>query len=187
MKDGYAPGHCERVERYAEIVARHYAAFDDNWIFNLRVGAVLHDIGKVAVPGSILCKPAALDEEERAQIQNHSIIGGRIVRMLHGFNLEPIVRHHHERFDGKGYPWRLKGAAIPFESRVILIADTFDAMTSDRPYRRALPAEKAFNELERCSGTQFDPDLVSVALDASSELEATLREMQRQSTRKYFN
>jgi len=187
VKDGYAAGHCERVERYAEIVAQHYRTFDADWLFTLRVGAVLHDIGKVAIPGSILCKPAALDDDERAQIQNHSLIGGRIVRMLHEFNLEPIVRHHHERFDGKGYPWGLKGTAIPLESRIILIADTFDAMTSDRPYRKAQPVETAFEELERCSGTQFDPDLVSVALEAGAQLEAARLEMQSQTSRDYFN
>jgi putative two-component system response regulator len=176
-KDAYTAGHCDRVERYTEVIARRHGGFDEKWIFNLRVGAILHDIGKIGVPSAILCKPGALDEDECGEIRNHPAIGGRIVRTLYGLNLEPMVRHHHERFDGKGYPAGLKGEAIPMEARIILIADTFDAMTSDRPYRRSRSTSDALAELTSHAGTQFDPHLVAVALDAREELEAARTEM----------
>jgi HD-GYP domain-containing protein (c-di-GMP phosphodiesterase class II) len=186
-KDSYTAGHCDRVERYAEIVARHHRGFDGKWIFNLRVAAILHDIGKIGIRGAILCKPAALDSYESNEIRAHPIIGGRIVRTLYGFNLEPIVRHHHERFDGKGYPWGLKGNAIPLESRIILIADTFDAMTSDRPYRRGMSTGLALAELEKNAGSQFDPHLVAVALGASAQLETARLEMGERRKKEYFS
>jgi response regulator RpfG family c-di-GMP phosphodiesterase len=185
-KDAYTAGHCDRVDRYAELLARKHGGFDESWIFNLKVGSILHDIGKIGVRSAILCKPGALDSTESEEIRTHPAVGGRIVRTLHGFNLEPMVRHHHERFDGKGYPNGLKGDAIPLESRIILIADTFDAMTSDRPYRRAMTTEQALEELHRFSGSQFDPDLVSVILDAGKELEAARLEMEKKPKGSYF-
>jgi len=185
-KDPYTAGHCDRVERYAEVIARRHGGFDEKWIFNLRVGAILHDIGKIGVRGSILCKPGALDEDECGEIRNHPAIGGRIVRTLYGLNLEPMVRHHHERFDGKGYPAGLKGKAIPMEARIILIADTFDAMTSDRPYRRSRSTSAALDELQLHAGTQFDPHLVAVALIAHEELEAARVEMANGIKKDYF-
>ena len=186
-KDSYTAGHCDRVERYAEIIAKHHGGFDSKWIFNLRVAAILHDIGKIGIRGSILCKPGALNEYEHDEIRAHPVIGGRIVRTLYGFDLEPIVRHHHERFDGKGYPWGLKGEAIPLESRIILIADTFDAMTSDRPYRRSMSTTLALAELEKNAGTQFDPYMVSIALSAAPQLEAARLEMAERRKREYFS
>lgn len=185
-KDAYTAGHCDRVDRYAEILARRHGGFDEKWIFNLKVASILHDIGKIGVRGAILCKPGALDEHETSEMRSHPAIGGRIVRTLYGFNLEPIVRHHHERYDGKGYPNGLQGNAIPLESRLILIADTFDAITSDRPYRRALSTELALEEIKRHSGTQFDPMLVKVAIDAAAELEAARVEMEKKPKGLYF-
>jgi len=185
-KDAYTAGHCDRVERYAEVVARQHGGFDEKWIFNLKVGAILHDIGKIGIRGSILCKPGALDEHECSEIRNHPSIGGRIVRTLYGLNLEPMVRHHHERFDGKGYPSGLKGEAIPMEARIILIADTFDAMTSDRPYRRSRSTADALDELQCHAGTQFDPRLVVVALNAREQLEAARVEMAQGTKGDYF-
>src|SRR5207302_10395346 len=143
-------------------------------------------IGKIGVRSAILCKPAALDHDECDEIRTHPAIGGRIVRTLYGFNIEPAVRHHHERFDGKGYPNVLKGRLIPLESRVILIADTFDAMTSDRPYRRALTTSDALEELKRNAGTQFDPALVEVALDTRDEFERARIEMATKPRGDYF-
>jgi HD-GYP domain-containing protein (c-di-GMP phosphodiesterase class II) len=154
------------------VIARQCGSFNEDWIFNLKVGSILHDIGKIGIRGTLLCKPTPLDAEEAHEIQTHPVIGGKIVRNLYGFSLEPIVRHHHERFDGSGYPARLKGDAIPLESRIILIADTFDAMTGDRPYRRAHTTERALDELKRFSGTQFDPELVSIMIAAGDALEA---------------
>ena len=185
-KDEYTAGHCDRVERYAELVARQHGGFDEQWIFNLRVGSILHDIGKIGIRGAILCKPAALDEHECEEIRTHPAIGGRIVRALYGFNLEPMVRHHHERFDGKGYPAGLRGTAIPMESRIILIADTFDAMTSDRPYRRSMTTQRALDELQRNAGTQFDPLLVEVALETGTQLDAARIDMSTRRKGDYF-
>lgn len=185
-KDPYTAGHCDRVERYAEIIARHHGGFAEKWIFNLRVAAILHDIGKIGVNGDILCKPGALAPCESDEIRSHPVIGGRIVRSLYGYDLEPIVRHHHERFDGTGYPSGLKGHDIPLESRLIFIADTFDAMTSSRPYRRATSTEKTLLELEKHAGTQFDPQLVQVALKASAQLEAARARMAAQRKKDYF-
>jgi len=185
-KDAYTAGHCDRVERFAELLARRHGGFDEKWIFNLRVAAILHDIGKIGVRGAVLCKPAALDRDEYDEICTHPSIGGRIVRTLYGFNIEPAVRHHHERFDGKGYPNGLKGSLIPLESRMILIADTFDAMTSDRPYRRAMSTSDALDELKRNAGTQFDPALVEVACDAREQFERARFEMAKKSRGDYF-
>jgi putative two-component system response regulator len=185
-KDPYTAGHCDRVERYAEIIARRHDGFDEKWIFNLRVGAILHDIGKIGVNGDILCKPGALAPCESDEIRSHPMIGGRIVRSLYGYDLEPIVRHHHERFDGTGYPSGLKGDDIPLESRLIFIADTFDAMTSNRPYRRATSTDKTLQELEKHAGAQFDPQLVEVALKASTQLDAARVAMSAQRRNEYF-
>jgi len=185
-KDAYTAGHCDRVDRYAELLARHHGEFDEKWIFNLKVGSILHDIGKIGVRSSILRKPASLDHDECERIRMHPAIGGRIVRTYYGINLEPIVRNHHERFDGKGYPDGLKGEQIPIESRIILIADTFDAMTSDRPYRKAMTTERAFDELRRYAGTQFDPDLVNLVHDAAGDFEAARQQMMTKPGGDYF-
>jgi len=185
-KDAYTAGHCDRVDRYAELIARRCGGFDESWIFNLKVASILHDIGKIGVRSAILCKPSQLDDKESVEMRTHPVIGGRIVRTLHGFNLETVVRHHHERFDGKGYPSHLKGDDIPLESRMILIADTFDAMTSDRPYRRALTTDRAANELKRHAGTQFDPDLVSSVLNGIEEFDSARQEMAQKRSGEYF-
>jgi len=185
-KDAYTAGHCDRVERYAELLARKRGGFDEKWIFNLKVASILHDIGKIGVRSAILCKPGALDEQECDEIRSHPAIGGRIVRTLYGFNIEPAVRHHHERFDGSGYPNGLKGEMIPLEARIILIADTFDAMTSDRPYRRAMSTADALDELKRNAGTQFDPALVEVAVAARAQFENERHDMSKKRRGDYF-
>jgi putative two-component system response regulator len=186
-KDVYTAGHCDRVDRYSELLARLHGGFDEQWIFNLKVGSILHDIGKIGVRGAILSKPAKLDPQERAEMCAHPAIGGRIVRTLYGMNLEPMVRHHHERYDGCGYPDGLKGEAIPLEARIILIADTFDAMTSDRPYRKALPTEIAMAELQKHAGSQFDPNLVEIAVEYAAEFDVARTEMLSRRQGDYFD
>ncbi len=185
-KDAYTAGHCDRVARFAELLARLRGGFDETWLFNLKVASILHDIGKIGVRSAVLCKPGALNTDETAEIRTHSEIGANIVRTIYGLSLERAVRHHHERFDGTGYPDRLKGADIPLESRIIFIADTFDAMTSDRPYRRALSTEEGMREIQQQAGSQFDPALVDIAVKAASHFEAARIEMARQPRGDYF-
>jgi HD-GYP domain-containing protein (c-di-GMP phosphodiesterase class II) len=124
------------------------------------MAAVLHDIGKVAVPDRILHKPAALNPDEWALMREHPVIGERILRAIPGMGaVARIVRHEHERFDGRGYPDGLAGRDIPIGSRIILACDAFNAMTTDRPYRAAMSRRAALDELCRCAGTQFDPQV----------------------------
>ena len=128
---------------------------------NVHIAAHLHDIGKIGVSDRILKKPGKLKPDEMEEMQTHPIIGFTILEKLSVFGrISGIVLHHHERFDGLGYPNGLKGNEIPLESRVIAVADAFDAMTSDRPYRNGMPVEKAFREIRSHAGDQFDPMVV---------------------------
>ena len=132
----------------------------------LRVGGLFHDIGKIGIPDSILLKESKLTDDEYSQIKNHPSIGAHILCNAEVFkDIIPIVKHHHERYDGNGYPGKLKGEEIPFMARIAAVADTFDAMTSKRTYRNALDIEVVKSEIERCSGTQFDPQIAKVFLD----------------------
>lgn len=164
-KDVTTRGHLERTHRYglalAERVDPELAARPE-----VGYGFFLHDIGKVGVPEAVLCKPGPLDDEEWAVMRQHPAIGAQIVspiRFLAG--AVEIVRTHHERWDGAGYPHGLRGEHIPLASRIFAIADSFDAMTSDRPYRDALPVERALGEIREGAGTQFDPEVARVFLD----------------------
>ena len=139
---------------------------------DLRLLAQFHDIGKIGIPDKILLKPGALTSEERKEIERHSEIGHRIATVIP--ELQPVaefILKHHERWDGKGYPLGLKGEQIPIENRILAIVDSFDAMTSDRPYRKAMTADEAFAELRKCQGSQFDPILVELFLAMSTEEE----------------
>lgn len=164
-KDPYTRGHSDRVAEYSVLIGEKLN-LSDNDIKTLRVGGLFHDIGKIGIPDSILLKEAKLTDDEYSEIKNHPSIGAHILCNAEVFkDIIPIVKHHHERFDGNGYPGQLKGSDIPYFARIAAVADTFDAMTSKRTYRDALPLDVVKSEIERCSGTQFDPEIAKVFLD----------------------
>jgi putative two-component system response regulator len=170
-RDDLTGAHQRRVGEMAALIGRRLG-MDDMLVRRLRMAAPLHDIGKVAIPDAILRKPAPLDHDEWKVMRTHTSVGAR---MLAGGDFpllrtaERIALTHHERWDGVGYPEGLKGEQIPIEGRITAVADVIDCMTHPRPYRDALPATEAIAEVERCSGTQFDPDVASVVLDAWNE------------------
>lgn len=164
-KDPYTRGHSDRVSAYSVLIGEKLELQEEE-IKTLRIGGLFHDIGKIGIPDSILLKEAKLSDDEYSQIKNHPAIGAHILNNATIFqDILPIVMHHHERYDGNGYPGKLKGEAIPYLARIAAVADTFDAMTSKRTYRDALPLQAVILEIERCSGSQFDPAIASVFLD----------------------
>jgi putative nucleotidyltransferase with HDIG domain len=170
-RDAYTQGHSARVTTLAEEVARRLG-WSAEQLATLRIGGPLHDIGKLAVSDEVLRKEGKLDPEEIDQIRQHPKIGARILlRMAALREAIPYVLYHHERWDGLGYPSGKAGEEIPVEARVLAVADAFDAMTSDRPYRRALSRDEALAEVERCAGTQFDPEIARVFLEVFAEAE----------------
>jgi putative two-component system response regulator len=165
-RDQYTEQHLHRVADRSVQVARRIG-MSDREVETVRLGGLLHDLGKIAVPDAVLLKPGPLDRNEFALVRQHPEAGAQIVRPLRAFQgPEPIVLHHHEHFDGTGYPYGLKAGAIPLAARIISVADSFDAMTTDRPYRRALAPAMAFERLEDGRGEQWDPDIVDVFLAA---------------------
>jgi putative nucleotidyltransferase with HDIG domain len=165
LRDPYTAGHSQRVARYSRLIATamKLSATDVDTIEN---GALLHDIGKIAIPDDVLFKPAALDARERAIIGTHPVVGAKLLGNIPAMSeIVPCVKHHHERIDGRGYPGGLCGDAIPLGARIIAVADTFDAMTTDRPYRRALDFERAAEELRRVAGVQLDRAAVAAFLE----------------------
>jgi putative nucleotidyltransferase with HDIG domain len=164
LRDTETAGHSERVSRYALTLARAIGCTDER-LKQIRRGSYLHDIGKIGIPDSILLKEGKLTPEEMAVMQGHVRIGYNIVcRIAFLAGAAEIVLTHQERYDGTGYPQGLVGPEIPFGARAFAVADTLDAMTSDRPYRRALPFEVARDEVVRESGRQFDPEVVQAFL-----------------------
>jgi len=164
IKDPYIRDHQQRVSQWAAALAEEMGLPPEQ-VQHIRTAGLLHDLGKVSVSEHILNKPGKLTEEEYAQIKEHSALGAMIVAHVAGLQrLVKMVRHHHERFDGKGYPDGLAGKDIPLEARILAVADVFDAMTHERSYRKALSREKAIAELERGAGTQFDPAVVKTFL-----------------------
>ncbi|TGE34112.1 HD-GYP domain-containing protein [Desulfosporosinus sp. Sb-LF] len=160
-KDPYSHGHSERVKDYALELARFLDLSKVDQV-NIYRAAILHDIGKIGIPDAILNKPSALTREEWLIMKSHPERGETICSKLNfAREILPIIRHHHERYDGKGYPDGLSGENIPFLARLVSIADTVDAITSSRPYRSAGTFEQVLEELQKCAGTQFDPVLVS--------------------------
>ncbi|MBI2983896.1 MAG: HD-GYP domain-containing protein [Chloroflexi bacterium] len=163
-KDGFTRGHADRVSRIAGAIARQMGV-SEREIEQIELAALLHDIGKIGVEDRILLKPSRLDPHERALMQRHAIYGASILEPSSALRpLVPLVLHHHENFDGTGYPEGLKGERIPLGSRIIIVADAYEAMTADRVYRKAPGHDKAMEQLNRHKGTQFDPKVVR-ALD----------------------
>lgn len=159
-KDAYTLGHCSRLEEHS-IALGEKLGLKDEYLRQLRFGAILHDVGKVAIPNEILNKQEKLTPKEFEIIKSHSEIGANIVRKIYGLEkVANMVKQHHERYDGNGYPEGIKGNKIELGAQIISVVDAFDAMTSDRPYHKAINLKDAVNELQKQSGSQFAPKIV---------------------------
>ncbi|MFH1075202.1 MAG: HD-GYP domain-containing protein, partial [Candidatus Firestonebacteria bacterium] len=165
-KDSYTGGHIDRIENYSIAIANELSLTTEEKE-HIRWAALFHDIGKIGISEAILQKPGKLTDEEYEEIKKHPQLGADIIKPIRQFkHIIPGILHHQERWDGKGYPNRLKTAEISLDGRIIGVADTFDAMTSDRPYRKGLPKDFALSEIRKCSGTQFDPEVVAAFFTA---------------------
>jgi HD-GYP domain-containing protein (c-di-GMP phosphodiesterase class II) len=183
LRDTETGAHLDRMSRYARIVARELApkyAFNDEYVEYVFLFSPLHDIGKIGIPDSILLKPGLLDMNEREIMKTHTGKGRQVIdRMLVDFGIESeyvsilrnIAEHHHETLDGKGYPQGLSGDRIPMESRIVAVADVFDALTSRRPYKEAWSIDDAIGELRKLAGNKLDPDCVEALIGNRSQLE----------------
>ena len=170
-RDPYTGGHTQRVTAYSLATAKHLPLkpMEMKW---LKISAVLHDIGKIGIDDQILRKPDRLNPEEYNAIKQHTDMGAEIIDHIKQLkNIIPGVKYHHEQLDGTGYPEGLKGEKIPIIAKIVSVADTYDAMTTDRPYRRGLSKELAIKELRRCSGTQFDKEVVEAFVKAYEKWE----------------
>jgi putative nucleotidyltransferase with HDIG domain len=175
MRDQYTGGHTARVTEYSLLLATQLNLTPEE-INLIRMGTPLHDIGKIGIEDKILRKPGKLDKEEFEIMKTHTTMGARILEQVGELHsIIPIVRSHHERWDGLGYPDGLKGDKIPRLARIVAVADAFDAMTSDRPYRPGLAADLAFAEVDKCKGKQFDPECASAFLSIHQRI---LQQMQ---------
>jgi HD-GYP domain-containing protein (c-di-GMP phosphodiesterase class II) len=163
--------HTERVAKYALAIGQDMQLSPEEKV-TLSKGAMLHDIGKIGIPDAILRKPGTLTEEEFAHMRQHPDIGINITQSLHSLgDVLPIIRHHHERWDGKGYPSQLAGEAIPRLARILAVADTFDAVTSDRPYRKSKSWQDGLEILRQGAGKAWDSQVVVTALQVLPEFE----------------
>ena len=177
-KDTYTRGHSDRVSELSVLIGKKLGLNEDD-IKRLRVGGLFHDVGKIGVPDNILQKNEKLTDDEYSEIKNHPTIGTHILSTATIFqDILPIVKHHHERYDGKGYPGNLKGEEIPYLARIAAVADAFDAMTSRRVYRDSLPLDVVISEFEKNKGTQFDPKLADVFLDIMKNDYNSIKEIQ---------
>lgn len=164
-KDHYTKCHSARVADYSVLIGKKLGLSDSD-LTKLRLGGLFHDLGKIGIPDNILKKDSKLTDDEYERIQSHTSIGADFLQKNSIFQeIVPIVEFHHEKYDGNGYPFKLKGDNIPLLARITSIADTFDAMTSKRTYRDPLPLDTVKKEFEKFSGTQFDPEISKVFLD----------------------
>jgi HD-GYP domain-containing protein (c-di-GMP phosphodiesterase class II) len=178
MRDPYTGGHAQRVTDYVLLLAEEMGLSDIDH-YRLKIGAPLHDIGKIGINDIVLRKAATLTPEEFEQMKMHTIKGAAILETIPGLDgVIPIVRNHHERWDGLGYPDGLAGTKIPRLARLVAIADTFDAMTTDRPYRVGLTLDEAFAQVESCAGTQFDPECAQAFIRVRPSIEQLVRQSQ---------
>lgn len=177
-KDSYTKGHSERVSEYAVLLGKKlYINSDD--LYTLRIGGLFHDVGKIGIPDNILTKNDKLTDEEYEEIKQHPSIGAKILSNAAIFtDIVPIVKHHHERYDGTGYPDHLKGEEIPYMARIVAVADAFDAMASRRPYRDSVEIEKIVKQISENKYTQFDPQIADALLDIIKNNYSALEEIQ---------
>ena len=160
VRDPYTRGHVERVMNYAQTIAE-YLGWSAEEVNNLRFGSILHDIGKIHISEEILTKAGILSDEEWIEMKKHPEVGAELIKDVHFLGSAiPVILYHHERWNGSGYPYGLKGDKIPVAARIVAIADSFDAMTTQRPYRKELSPDQAFNEVVSGSGIQYDPLIV---------------------------
>ncbi len=161
-KDPYTKGHCGRVAAYSLVLAKE-SGYPESGLETLEFGAFLHDIGKIGVRDSVLLKPAPLEEHEWVHMREHPVKGYEIASKIEMLQpIMPAVRNHHERWDGSGYPDKMRGARIPLVARIVAIADAYDAMSTDRPYKAAIPIEECEKLLRLQAGKMYDPDLIEV-------------------------
>jgi putative nucleotidyltransferase with HDIG domain len=178
-KDTYTRGHSDRVSEYSVLIGEKLGLSDED-IRRLKIGGLFHDVGKIGVPDNILQKNGKLTDDEYSEIKNHPSIGAHILSTASIFkDIIPIVKHHHERYDGNGYPSRLKGEDIPYLARIAAIADAFDAMTSKRVYRDSLSLDIVISEIEKNKGTQFDPQIADAFLDILNNTPDKIKEIQQ--------
>ena len=174
-KDGYTAGHSQRVSEMAVAIGIEMGV-PQSLIEQIRLAGLVHDIGKIGIDGNVLHKPGILNPEEREEMERHPAIGERILKpVVDDVEILAMVRNHHERWDGGGYPDKLAGGSVPLGARIMALADTFDAMTSERPYREAKSTAYATDEIRRCSGTQFDVAIVEAFLQAHNVIIQAMR------------
>lgn len=174
LRDQYTRGHVERVVDYSQALARQMG-WNSSQTNSLKFGSILHDIGKIYIRESILKKPGSLDEDEWAEMKRHPVVGAELIKNIPYLAIAiPVVRHHHERWDGQGYPDGLKGEEIPLAARIVMVADALDAMTTSRAYQRKSSPDEAYEEIVKCAGTVFDPDVVEALKGCWHEIRAIM-------------
>ena len=170
-KDAYTHGHSMRVTLYSLMLAKTLYPDDEEFLQNIEIAGLLHDVGKISIPQRIICKPGKLTDEEFQIMKSHPVCSEKLVDNIKQLGqIGTWVKAHHERWDGRGYPDGLKGEEIPLSARIVAIADTYDSMTSTRSYRKALEHEVAIEEIKKCSGTQFDPELAQKFIDMQDKI-----------------